>query len=83
MTSLSNQNLSTSLRIIEYADVAGLGSPVHEQGVDKILSEQDSASGSASAELKVAELASIILGVIVFAGSLSTAICVVCVRYRR
>lgn len=83
MAALSAQNLSTTLQIIEFVDQAGLSSLVNEQGVATISHDDQNAASAAAAELKLAELASIILGVIVFAGSLSTAICVVCVRYRR
>lgn len=82
MAGLSAQNLNTTLQIIEYVDVAGLSSPEHKNAAG-ISVKVNPDTASAAAELKMAELASIILGVIVFAGSLSTAICVVCVRYRR
>lgn len=87
MQQVSAQNISSALQIIELVDVAGLAGQLPRHGANGTISLVDGAdlgsAAAASAELQIAELASIILGVIVFAGSLSTAICVLCVRYRR
>lgn len=87
MLQVSAQNISSALQIIELVDVASLSGQLPRHGANgsiSLVDGADSASAApASADLQITELASIILGVIVFVGSLSTAICVVCVRYRR
>lgn len=93
MSQMSAQSINTTLHIIELGDVAGLNGGGGGRSSDRSAAEingtvygSDDAGGdlsSGAAGLQMAELASIILGVIVFAGSLSTAICVACVRYRR
>lgn len=92
MSQMSAQSINTTLQIIELGDVAGLNGGEGVRTSDRssagnngtIFGSDDAAGDSAgTVGLQMAELASIILGVIVFAGSLSTAICVACVRYRR
>lgn len=99
MSQVHTPNISSTLQVIELVDVASGLSRQHQHhlataGVGGSMvagaagssgdnDGSDEATMSTTAELQFAELASIILGVIVFAGSLSTAICVLCVRYRR
>lgn len=72
MSTLSVQNLTISAQILELAQ---LGDPSPNQRNHNTIQN--------TAAIKTPELASIILAVIVFAGSLATALCVVCVRYKR
>lgn len=72
MSTLAVKNLSTSSQIIELAQL-GDNTPNH-RSVNTVQN---------TAAIKTPELASIILAVIVFAGSLATALCVVCIRYKR
>lgn len=71
MSTLSVQNLTLSSQIIELAQ---LGEHTPNLRPNTIQN---------TAAIKSPELASIILAGIVFAGSLATALCVVCVRYKR
>lgn len=71
MSGIAIENLTTSAQILELSQ---LGRHNTNNRPSYIL------NGST---LKSTELASIILAVIVFAGGLATALCVVCVRYKR
>lgn len=71
MSTLSVQNLTLSSQIIELAQLGEHSPNLRPNTIQN------------TAAIKTPELASIILAVIVFAGSLATALCVVCVRYKR
>lgn len=73
MNSISMNNLTTSARILGLAEL-GEYQTVHA----KI--PHTNYNGST---IRTSELATIILAFVVFAGGLTTAFCVVCVRYKR
>lgn len=69
MSTVAMQNLTTSAHILELSQIGS-----HNlRNINTIH----------NASLKTPELASIILAVVVFAGGLATALCVVCVRNKR
>lgn len=72
--SLGKENISTSAQILELAQYGN-----HRLDRRKFPNPNSPPKQS----LKAPELASIFLAVIVFAGGLSTALCVVCIRYKR
>lgn len=74
MTSISIQNLTTSAHILGLADLSGYSN---------INPNTKISHTTYNGSIRTPELATIILAFVVFAGSLATAFCVVCVRYKR
>lgn len=71
MTSISIQNLTTSAHILGLAELSGT------------ISTPKISHTTYNGSIRTPELATIILAIVVFAGGLATAFCVVCVRYKR
>lgn len=73
MAALNMYNLSTSAQILELSDL----------GSFKANKRHSTHTTNQNAGMNGTELASIVLGIVVFAGSLATALCVICIRYKR
>lgn len=73
MNSISMNNLTTSARILGLAEL----------GEYKTVNTKISHTNYNGSAIRTSELATIILAFVVFAGGLTTAFCVVCVRYKR
>lgn len=72
MTTISMHNLTTSAHIIGLAELGD--SPNINPKIPHM---------TYNGAIRTTELATIILAIVVFAGGLATAFCVVCVRYKR